>query len=204
MAAREDSVFLAVEQGDLEVLQRLLKLDPELAKTWRLATVATPLHGCLGKPALALLLIEHGADVNAIDCDERRLAPLHLCAQHGDLGMVHLLLAHGADPNARSHIGTALHCAVTGVKGKLPSTFAEVVKVLMAANAELDAFVDPDTDAWTALHQACNEGFLPAVELLLELGATVGLGKDGVTPLFVAEGNGFKDIAAKLRAAGAR
>lgn len=204
MATVEERIYLAVKQNDLAGLQCLLQTNPELAKAWRLDPFATPLHGCVNQVALARVLIEYGADVNAIDSDEGRLAPIHLGAQHGDLELVELLLAHGANPNAHSHVGTALHCAVTGVKGRLPPTFAEMVKLLVAAAAELNAFVDPQTDAWTPLHEACNEGFLPAVELLLDLGAKVGLGKDGVTPLFVAEENGFKDIAVRLRAAGAR
>ena len=38
----------------------------------------------------------------------------------------------------------------------------------------------------------------------LERGAQVSLHKDGLTPLLVAEGNGFDDIAALLREHGAR
>ena len=49
------------------------------------------------------LLIELGFDVNAINRLERyrESAPLHEAAAHGNLEMIELLLAHGADPNLR-------------------------------------------------------------------------------------------------------
>ena len=197
-------IFAAVEDGDPAAARRLLNAAPELAKAWRLHPVATPLHGCLRKPEIARLLLEHGADVNAIDSDERRVTPLHICAQYGDVEMVKLLLEYHADVTASSHGGTSLHRAVTGVRGKLPKDFAEVVALLLDAEANINACVDPDTDVWTPLHQACNEGHLGAVRLLLERGAQVSLHKDGLTPLLVAEGNGFDDIAALLRELGAR
>lgn len=46
----------------------------------------------------ALLLIEHGADVNYVD-DEYRSTPLGYAARWGHVAMVKLLLENGADPN---------------------------------------------------------------------------------------------------------
>ena len=45
------------------------------------------------------LLLEHGADIDAID-DEYRSTPLGLAARLGQRSIVELLLAHGADPEA--------------------------------------------------------------------------------------------------------
>lgn len=50
----------------------------------------------LGK---ARLLLDHGADVDAID-DEYRSTPLAVAARRGHRAMVELLLGHGADPHA--------------------------------------------------------------------------------------------------------
>ena len=52
-----------------------------------------------GEIAKARLLVDHGADVNAID-DEYRSTPLGMAARWGQRHMVELLLERGADPNA--------------------------------------------------------------------------------------------------------
>jgi ankyrin repeat protein len=46
----------------------------------------------------ARLLVDHGADINAID-DEYRSTPLGYAAHWGKLDMVTMLLERGADPN---------------------------------------------------------------------------------------------------------
>jgi len=53
-------------------------------------------EGELGK---ARLLLDHDADIDAID-DEYRSTPLGVAARHGQQGMVELLLERGADPIA--------------------------------------------------------------------------------------------------------
>ncbi len=61
----------------------------------------TLLHGMaqLGDVRKATLLLDHGADINAVD-DEFRSTPLGLAARWGRRGMVRLLLDRGADRNA--------------------------------------------------------------------------------------------------------
>jgi len=53
-------------------------------------------EGELGK---ARLLLDHGADIDAID-DEYRSSPLGVAARRGQGAMIELLLARGADPDA--------------------------------------------------------------------------------------------------------
>ncbi len=61
----------------------------------------TLLHGMaqLGDVRKAALLLDHGADINAVD-DEFRSTPLGFAARWGRRGMVRLLLDRGADRNA--------------------------------------------------------------------------------------------------------
>ena len=47
----------------------------------------------------AKLLLEFGADINAVD-EEYRSTPLGLAARGGGMGIVRLLLDNGADPDA--------------------------------------------------------------------------------------------------------
>ena len=74
----------------------------------------TPLHlaAYFDRLEVARLLLERGADRNAVALNEMRVTPLHsaVSARHRD--MVGLLLAHGASPNAVQHGGwTPLHAA---------------------------------------------------------------------------------------------
>ena len=52
-----------------------------------------------GDVAKARLLLDHGADINAID-DEYRTTPLGMAARWGQRKMAAFLLERGADPNA--------------------------------------------------------------------------------------------------------
>lgn len=51
-----------------------------------------------GAVTKARLLLDHGADINAVD-DEYRTTPLGMAARWGQRKMVALLLERGADPN---------------------------------------------------------------------------------------------------------
>jgi ankyrin repeat protein len=63
-------------------------------------------------PELARTLIERGADVNAAARNGLLVAPVHAAAAARDASTMQLLLARGADANARQQRGyTALHTA---------------------------------------------------------------------------------------------
>jgi uncharacterized protein len=107
-------VFEAAALGSVAELRMLLNESPGLANARREHCDGTPLHAARGNLDAARLLIEFGADVNAIDGEKQRLMPLHGRAEHGDVEMVELLLQHGADVHAVSCMSTPLHCAVGG------------------------------------------------------------------------------------------
>jgi ankyrin repeat protein len=66
-----------------------------------------------GQTAVAEFLIrEAGADVHVASKNQMRVQPIHAAAARRQAGLIRLLLARGADPNARQHLGyTALHAA---------------------------------------------------------------------------------------------
>lgn len=77
-------------------------LDPNLPD-WQ---QRTPLHDLSAgirhvedATELGQLFIDHGADINAVD-EENRSTPLGIAAREGQAEFVDLLLANGADPNA--------------------------------------------------------------------------------------------------------
>jgi hypothetical protein len=124
--------------------------------------------------------------------DSESHTPLHWAVHKKDV--VELLLAHGADVNAKAKNGiTPLHMAVM-VGGK------DVVELLLAKGAAVNARDQSDA---TPLHNAAMAG-KDAVELLLSKGAEVNA-KDffGRTPLQVAFQAANKDVIKLLLDKGA-
>lgn len=107
-------VFDAAAVGRTRGLGELLAGERELAQAWA-SDGFTALHlaAFFGHEEAAALLLEHGADANAVARNaELRVAPLHSAAAGGHSKLVALLLEHGADPKARQGGGfTPLHAA---------------------------------------------------------------------------------------------
>nr|XP_060640140.1 B-cell lymphoma 3 protein [Anolis sagrei ordinatus] len=110
----QTALHLACEHGSLRCLRELLEgslapLDLEARNFEGL----TPLHVAVGTSDhnMVLALLEHGADVDAVDIKSGRSPLLH-AVENNNLEMVELLLKHGANVNAQSYGGnTALHAA---------------------------------------------------------------------------------------------
>ena len=107
-------VFDAAAVGRTRGLEALLAGERELARA-RASDGFTALHlaAYFGEEDTARLLLEHGADANAVARNEQlEVAPLHSAAAGGHPKLVAMLLEHGADPNARQRGGfTPLHAA---------------------------------------------------------------------------------------------
>ena len=120
--------------GDLERVQSLLTEDPSLRDAR--SDDGFPALGLaifFRQPHVARFLIEQGADVNAAAENAQRVAPLHAAAAVRDRETTELLLAHGADPNAKQQLDyTPLHGAAS--RGDM-----ELAKVLLAHGAEREA-----------------------------------------------------------------
>jgi ankyrin repeat protein len=134
------------------------------------------------------LLLERGADVHQRGVND--YTPLHWAAGQGNLEMVDLLLAHGADPNEITRIddmetafdvaAVAGHPAVaerlapltTRIGWEAASRAGDVAALrrLVAAGQAVDA-----TDGYgqTALMRAAHAGRLDAVKWLIDQGANL-------------------------------
>ena len=151
---------------------------------------------------VAALLVEAGADVNRKD-DTVQSAYLIATSEVGDdTRLLDLTLAAGGDVRSLdSFHGTGLIRAAD--RG-----FPRVVRRLL----ETDIRVDHVNElGWTALHEAVILGdgsrrYVRVVRLLADAGADVNepSQRDGVRPLQHATSRGFDELAAVLRAAGAR
>jgi hypothetical protein len=94
----------AATTGDRKAAEQLLATDPTLADEARGLYPDQLVRGAQRNSVDGVaLLIELGFDVNAINRLERyhESAPLHEAAAKGNLEMIELLLANGADPNLR-------------------------------------------------------------------------------------------------------
>ena len=131
-------VFDAAAVGRTRGLEALLSGEPELARA-RAGDGFTPLHlaSFFGHEAAAALLLERGADANAVARNsELQVAPLHSAAAGAHPKLVTLLLEHGADPNARQGGGfTPLHAAAQNGD-------RESVEALLARGADRSAQTD--------------------------------------------------------------
>jgi uncharacterized protein len=152
-------VFDAAAVGRTRGLEALLAGDRELAQA-RASDGFTALHlaAYFGQEDAARLLLEHGADANAVARNaELEVAPLHSAAAGGHGSIVELLLEHGADPNARQRGGfTPLHAAAQN--GDRDS-----VEVLVERGGDTTAATD---DGKTAADLAAAAGHDELVELL--------------------------------------
>jgi ankyrin repeat protein len=146
----------------------------------------TPLHAvCMYGTAWAFpLLLEAGADLNAVDAE----------------GNTPLLLSAGADVHAAGEPGrTALHVACM-------EDGAWAFPLLLEAGADVNAV---DAEGSTPLHTSCFGGFDWPIPLLLEAGADVNaLNMSRRTPLeyacACADSRTLLQVMTPLLAAGAR
>lgn len=164
--------------------------DPEMTTLHKAARCG---HG-----AVALLLLEHGADVNAPG-PENGGTPLHQAAAGGHGHVVQLLLENGANADALarpSNSGTLHHAATGGNRQAME---------LILRNLKAVGIDQADKHSQTALHLAAAAGHKDLVQLLLDKGALVGrkASRNDGEPIHFAAAQGHVDVVRLLLARGA-
>jgi ankyrin repeat protein len=144
---RELDLHEAAVLGNVERVRELLAADPAQLSS-RSADGWTALHlaAFYGKRDVAALLLERGADVGALSSNYMANTALHAAlAGREDADAVELLIARGADVNARGAMGyTPLHIAASRGNGAL-------VERLLSSGAHAGARTDDGkTPALTA------------------------------------------------------
>ncbi|XP_063969610.1 uncharacterized protein LOC129281433 isoform X2 [Lytechinus pictus] len=140
----------------------------------------TPLHRAAlrGDPAIITLLLEHGADVNALN--DYGETPVMYACKRGNPKNVSLLLDAGSQLDAEDHQGRKpVHHAAAGGSVHTLHYLEQVHGV---------AFNETDKNGQTPLHVTCYQGFQDAVKYLLRKGRSDVLLPDihGNLPIHIA------------------
>jgi ankyrin repeat protein len=149
-----------------------------------------------GAAPAAEILLNAGADLKPPEGKRVRSSPLVFASMTGDLDMVKLLLAHGADPSAATQSNTPISAAVTfGYPG--------VAQALIAAGASVGM---RESTGINLLHWATITDRPALIPLLAKAGVPLNEPDDfGFTPLMYAATIDFggAELVKALRQAGA-
>jgi ankyrin repeat protein len=152
-----------------------------------------------GYGAVVARLLAAGVDPNAwvvvqdASGEVGQTTALIQAAGHGRLEATRLLLEGGADPNRVGGDGSTPLMQAAG-EGQL-----EVIRLLLVQGVAVDA-ARPES-GWTAFHFACVTNQADCAEALARAGCDVGIkAKNGLTGREIAEAEGSKDAARRLRA----
>ena len=186
---RETALSAALSENEVQVVAYLEKLRAHSRPSTTLLYAST--HGDLQRAQRAL---SEGATTEETGGIHRE-TPLMAAVRKGKVGIVKLLLQHGANPNKRVNGRTALFDAVEFGQS------LEVVDAMVAAGADIRAKNYDET----VLMAAAKGGSLPIVKRLVELGADVQARDKnfGVTALDCAKQGKHKEVAAYLSGLGA-
>jgi ankyrin repeat protein len=205
--------FAAIRQGNLEEIQRLLRLDPKLVHARDENGLSPILVAAYHQqPEIADLLVEKTVAINIFEAaatgktnaiirhlardpelvnaySEDGFQPLGLAAFFGHLEAAEYLIKAGAainSPSRNALMATPLHSAAAG--GHL-----KIVLLLLAHNAEPNV---REQGGYTPLHIAAQNGDLIMTRALLLGGADMDLKTDdGKTPRDLALQAGHTEVA---------
>jgi ankyrin repeat protein len=184
-------LHFAAFSGNVEAALVLLQHGASVNDNGQRADGIGPLAvACIKKHSqLVDVLLEHGADPNAMDAEN--MTPLMHAVRHQSLDVVDYLIKHGADVN--TYVG--LECKLPVLYYAAASGNTQIVAALLRSGADCNARVRHVDDGMTSLHVACIGGHLEVVSQLIAAGANVNVKcSAGYTPLWHAIVHGFRDI----------
>lgn len=180
----------ACREGDTDRVRYLLDADPDIVNLAD-ERACLPLHFAadVGQVECIKLLLERGADIEAVDVDGD--TPLHWAAFRGHTDAIEYLLTGGARIDA------------VNFEQSTPLLYAskrnhyDAVEWLVRKGADLE--LANDYGRTPLLWVAREQGDLPMARLLIRLGADVNARDiSGDTPLSLAAWRGFRALVALL------
>lgn len=206
----------AIQNGEIEILQKALDARPELADGRDEGGVSLPLQAAYHRKwEIADLFLSYketldifeaaafnqSERINRLVENEPQLTSawspdgftaLHLAAFFGRLDAVEILVTKGAEVSVPSRNPMA----VTPLGSAAAGRYHEIVEALLAHGAEVDA---QQSGGYTALHAAAHGGNQELVKTLLSHGADPSLRTDdGRTAADMAREESFHDLAQLL------
>jgi len=179
---------------------------PEAKPVEPVAEDAQPEPSTAKAPAISIHDAAAAGDIDAVkqhiaagaDVNENVLStPLHAAALNGHKEIAELLIAKGADVDAKDALGNTPLYNTISFNAALDG-YKEIAELLIQNSADVNA---QDKNGNTPLHEAATSGLKEVVELLIANGADVNAKKKfGRTPL---HGAATKGIAELLIAKGA-
>jgi len=210
------ALLAGIKTGDSERVRMLLDQQPDLVGgSGQDGDTPLLLAAYYHADGIVQLLLERGASVSLFEAavigdiqrvrqtldDQPELlltishdgwTPLHLAAHFGQLGVLDLLLARGAEVDARSTnalVNTPLHAALAGGR-------RATAQRLVEHGADVNAV---EAGGYTPLHQAADLGDAEMTRMLLERGARSDVQTDDhLTPQQLARANGHAALAELL------
>lgn len=161
-----EDLIEAIENGNLKAAQSALRNGADVNKVGRSDSFRTPLMiaATEGKENLAKLLVEYGADVNAIDVGGD--TALMWAANDGHLNVVEFLVEHGANVNAAAT--GLIYAGFTALIYASEKGYVNMVKYLIKHGANINA---KNKNGDTALSIAEKNGHTEVARILREAGA---------------------------------
>jgi len=192
MASAADELVLAIRDGDVATVARIVAAQPDLAAAPLTAEKGrTPLHIATDwpgffpyAPTVVRILLDAGADVNAVGPGKLPETPLHWAASTDDVEVAAVLIEAGADlERVGGSIGSPLDNAIGygcwAVARLLVASGARVDWLWQAAGLGLVGRTAELVSAATAFQvneafwHACRGGHRRVADLLLDRGADV-------------------------------
>ncbi|XP_074640600.1 uncharacterized protein LOC141898548 [Tubulanus polymorphus] len=195
------SIHIAVVQGEIDVVKRLIDLMKAFNKTLdtynKLRQTALHLSVLTENELIIQLLLEHRADPNLPDRRGRNC--LHMAIERGRLDILDLIMKktqHKIDLDAKTFEGlTPLHVAVEQKDLK-------AADLLYRYGSDVNA--EDSKSGRTCIHYAAEANNIEMVKLLIKCKADLNVcSYAGVYPYQIAANRGYTDVKYLLQASGA-
>ncbi|XWS71697.1 hypothetical protein CRYUN_Cryun03dG0161000 [Craigia yunnanensis] len=211
-ASQENGLFSAVQVGDFETVEALLKTEPNLLHQTTIYDRQSALHIAAANGQIEILAMLLEKSVNPDVVNRYKQTPLMLAAMHGKISCMNKLIEAGANILMFDslHGRTCLHyAAYYGHSDCLQAILSAAQSSPVAVSWGYTRFVNiRDARGATPLHLAALQRRPECLHILLDNGALVcastgGYGCPGSTPLHLAARGGSLDCIRKLLAWGA-